>query len=156
MGADAALGSAVVEIRDLEAGDEAAWRGLWAGYNAFYAATVPEATTAYTWSRTLDPKVPLLGRIACVDGQPVGFSLSVLHEGTWVRDPVCYLEDLFVDPQVRGQGVGRALIQDLVDLGHARGWARLYWHTRTDNPARRLYDSFLPADDFVRYRLDLK
>lgn len=146
---------AALEIRDLEAADEAAWRGLWTGYNAFYEASVPDATTAYTWSRILDPQMPLFGPLACVDGRPAGFSLSVLHEGTWVRDPVCYLEDLFVDPQVRGKGVGRALIQDLVDLGRARGWARLYWHTRADNLARRLYDSFLPADDFVRYRMDL-
>lgn len=145
-----------VMIRDLEAADEAAWRHLWAGYVAFYEASVPEAVTAHTWSRILDPAAPLLGRIALVAGRPAGFSLSVLHEGTWARDQVCYLEDLFVDPDVRGRGVGRDLIQDLVDLGHARGWATLYWHTRTDNPARRLYDSFLPADDFVRYRLHLK
>ena len=142
-------------IRNMEAADGAAWRDLWAGYNVFYAARVPEATTAHTWSRILDPASPLFGRLALAEGRPVGFSLCVLHEGTWVRDPICYLEDLFVDPQVRGKGVGRALIQDLVDLGRARGWARLYWHTRADNPARRLYDSFLPADDFVRYRMDL-
>ncbi len=149
------IASPAVTIRDPQAGDAAEWRALWTGYNAFYEATVPEATTAYTWARMLDPQAPLLGRLALLEGRAVGFSLSVLHEGTWVRDPVCYLEDLFVDPQVRGKGVGRALIQDLVDEGRARGWARLYWHTRADNPARRLYDSFLPADDFVRYRMDL-
>lgn len=147
---------AAVMIRDMEAGDEAAWRLLWAGYNAFYEASVAEGITAHTWSRILDPHASLLGRIALAEGRPVGFSLSVLHVGTWVRDTVCYLEDLFVDPDVRGQGVGRALIQDLVDLGRARGWATLYWHTRADNPARRLYDSFLPADDFVRYRMSLR
>jgi ribosomal protein S18 acetylase RimI-like enzyme len=52
--------------------------------------------------------------------------------------------------------VGRALVQDLIDLGRARGWARLYWHTQANNErARRLYDKFVEADNFVRYRLTL-
>jgi hypothetical protein len=45
------------------------------------------------------------------------------------------------------------LIQDLLDLARARHWSRLYWHTRAGNPARRLYDDFAEADDFVRYRV---
>ncbi|MFP3617112.1 GNAT family N-acetyltransferase, partial [Paraburkholderia sp. SIMBA_050] len=53
------------------------------------------------------------------------------------------------------RGVGRRLIEDLVALGRARGWSRLYWHTRRDNPARKLYDTFVQADDFVRYQLAL-
>lgn len=45
------------------------------------------------------------------------------------------------------------LIADLVDRAKVKGWSRLYWHTRESNPARRLYDEFTKADDFVRYRL---
>ena len=41
-------------------------------------------------------------------------------------------------------------------LGRERGWSRLYWHTRASNEtARRLYDKFVNADDFVRYRMIL-
>jgi GNAT superfamily N-acetyltransferase len=81
----------------------------------------------------------------------------VLHPGSWVATPICYLEDLFVDPLARGGGVATALIQDLVDLGKARRWSRLYWHTRAGNEsARRVYDRFVAADDFVRYELDLR
>ena len=82
-----------------------------------------------------------------------GFSVSVLHDGTWVPNPVCHLEDLFVDPMFRGKGVGRRLIQDLINLAKERNWSSLYWHTREGNPARCLYDEFAQADDFVRYRL---
>jgi GNAT superfamily N-acetyltransferase len=70
-----------------------------------------------------------------------------------IAAPICYLEDLFVDPNYRNRGLGRLLIQDLVDLAKIRGWARLYWHTQAANPARRLYSEFAGADDFVRYRL---
>ncbi len=144
-----------IVVRDATGADEGAWRRLWAGYNAFYEATVPPDITDRTWARALDPAVPLFCRLIEVDGVVAGFSLNVLHEGTWTADPVCYLEDLFVDPDRRGAGLGRRLIQDLVDLARARGWSHLYWHTRQDNPARRLYDEFVAADDFVRYRLAL-
>lgn len=142
-------------VRDARAADEADWRGLWTGYTAFYGAAVPEAVTAGTWARILDPEAPVFARLAEADGAVVGFAVGVVHLGTWTLAPICYLEDLFVDPAHRGQGIGRRLIRDLVDLGRERGWSRLYWHTMKDNPARALYDAFAPADDFVRYRLFL-
>ena len=84
--------------------------------------------------------------------------LHRLHHSPRLLDAhaACYLEDLFVDPAARGHGIGEALIQDLIDIGRERGWSRLYWHTRASNEAaRRLYDKFVHADDFVRYRLIL-
>lgn len=144
-----------VRVRGIAPGDEAAWRSLWAGYCAFYETDVSPVITARTWSRMLDPAVPMIGRVAQADGPVVGFSISILHDGTWVEAPICYLEDLFVAPEARGRGIGKALIEDLVALGRASGWSRLYWHTRADNPARQLYDLFTPADDFVRYLIRL-
>lgn len=140
-------------IRDVAAADRDAWFSLWAGYNAFYASTISPHISERTWQRMLDPNVPLFGRVAELEGRVAGFSLSVLHEGTWIDAPICYLEDLFVDPASRGAGLGRRLIEDLIALARSRGWSRLYWHTREDNPARKLYDEFATADDFVRYRL---
>jgi len=139
-------------IRDPAAADETAWRGLWSEYNAFYEISIPEAVTARTWQRILDPASAIFSRLAIVNGEVAGFSVSVLHDGTWTIAPACYLEDLFVAPEFRGCGFGRALIQDLVDRAQSKGWSRLYWHTRANNPARRLYDQFAKADDFVRYR----
>jgi GNAT superfamily N-acetyltransferase len=147
----------MITVRNIEESDETVWRELWSAYNAFYEASVPDAVTASAWRRLLDPASTLFGRVAVRDGRIVGFSHAVLHEGTWTADPICYLEDLFVAPQARGGGAGRALIQNLVDLGKARGWSRLYWHTRAGNAAaRKLYDSFVAADDFVRYRMFLR
>jgi GNAT superfamily N-acetyltransferase len=143
-------------IRDPEPSDEAAWRRLWAGYVAFYEAEVDEAVTAGTWARLLDPQSGMMGRLAERDGAVAGFTVSVLHPGSWTLQPTCYLEDLFVDPEARGHGVGAALIDDLIDLARTRGWSRLYWHTKGANDtARRLYDRYGKADDFVRYRLFL-
>jgi GNAT superfamily N-acetyltransferase len=142
-------------IRDAAPEDENAWRRLWAEYVAFYRAAVPEEVTAATWERVLDPAAPIIGRLAEQNGAVVGFALGVLHAGTWVTQPICYLEDLFVDPSARGSGVGYALIADLMQMGRERGWSRVYWHTRSRNGARKLYDRFVAADDFVRYQVAL-
>ena len=146
----------MIAIRDAAPGDEAAWRRLWDGYLRFYEASVPDAVTERTWRRILDPASPIFARIAEQDGTVVGFAVCVLHEGTWVTSPICYLEDLFVDPAARGQGAATALLQNLTDLGRARGWSRLYWHTRAGNTtARRIYDRFAEVNDFVKYQMDL-
>jgi len=143
-------------LRDPAPPDEPAWRALWSAYNDFYETKVTEPVAAATWRRMLDPQVPMLGRLAERAGVVCGFSICVLHEGTWTTDPICYLEDLFVAPKARGHGIGRALIADLLVRAKEHGWSRLYWHTRQGNaPARRLYDKFAVADDFVRYRLTL-
>lgn len=141
-------------IRDALPNDEAAWRQLWSGYLAFYQAEIPETATANTWARLIRRQDGLFCRIAECSGEVCGFSLSVLHAGTWTETPVCYLEDLYVAPHKRGRGIGEALIRDLVCKARKNGWSRLYWHTqRTNEAARSVYDRFTLADDFVRYRV---
>lgn len=145
-----------MKIRDPAAADESGWRRLWAGYLAFYGEDLAEPVTAATWRRILNPASPVFARLAETDGTLVGMTVNVLHEGTWTTAPICYLEDLFVAPKARSAGIGRALIGDLVAMGKARGWSRLYWHTKSENvQARRLYERFVAADDFCRYRLVL-
>lgn len=143
-------------IRDAEAGDEAAWRGLWSQYLAFYEVDLTPEVTAATWSRLMDPSSPMKMRLAVEDGTPVGFAIHLHHPSTWVAGEDCYLEDLFLAPEARGKGLGRALIDDLIALARARGWHRLYWHTDEGNTtARKLYDSYVQTDGHLRYRLKL-
>ena len=133
-----------------------AWRELWAGYLAFYEATVPEAVTAATWVRILAPDPTYSAVVAELNGVVVGFANLVLHDFTWSDRPAGLLHDLFVRPDVRGSGAGRAMIQHVIDQGKRDGWNRVYWMTKEDNAvARRLYDTFAPADGFVRYRVRL-
>jgi GNAT superfamily N-acetyltransferase len=123
-------------IRDPRPADEPDWRRLWEGYCTFYETEVPESVTGATWKRMLAPSSPLFGRIADWDGRIAGFTISILHEGSWTIRPCCYLEDLFVDPAFRGRGIARALIEDLLQSCRTQGWSRLYWHTRDSNAKR--------------------
>ena len=139
-------------IRPVAAGDKAAWLHLWHGYLAFYDKALDPKITEATWRRLLDESQPIHGLVA-LDGTTIfGFANYVLHPGTWTDRPVCYLEDLFVAPDARGHGAGRALIESLVERAKALGWYRIYWQTRQNNAsARRLYDRMTPATDWVRY-----
>ncbi len=144
-------------VRPPQSDDEDVWRRLWTAYLDFYQTEIPPEATQRTWERILDPAGAMLGRVGEVDGTVSGFAISVVHEGTWSVRPTCYLEDLFVEPAARGAGLGRALIEHLLALGSERGWSSLYWHTRAGNAAaRRLYDRYMTADDYVRYRLPLR
>lgn len=143
-------------IRDATAADKTAWLGLWNQYLAFYKVDLAEDVTAHTWARILDPSSRVAMRVAEVDGTLAGFAIHHFHDSTWVKTPDCYLEDLFLDATYRGQGIGRALIDDLIAITKANGWSRLYWHTDGDNAtARKLYDTYAPEDGHVRYRLKL-
>ena len=158
-------------LRDAEPADRAAWDGLWQGFLDYYETTLDPAITDFTWTRLMDKASPMKMRLA-VQGADVrvsdirasdirvsgilGFAIHQHHPSTWVMGDDCYLEDLFVAPQARGQGIGRALIADLQVLARARGWNRLYWHTNEANAtARKLYDSFVRSDGHIRYRLNL-
>lgn len=148
--------ASLVKVRKIELQDQAAWWTLWKGYCDFYRTDLSPAVTEATWKRIVEPRSAFVGRIAELDCDIVGFSLSVIHECSWTIAPVCYLEDLYVAPAARGRGVGLALVEDIVGLARRNSWARVYWHTEADNAsARRLYDRFCQADGFVRYRLGL-
>lgn len=143
-------------IRDATPADEAAWRALWADYLAFYGVTLAPGVTDATFRRLMDPASPVKMRLALLDGKVSGFAIHMHHPSTWVPGDDCYLEDLFVAASARGQGLGRALIEDLAALARARGWHRLYWHTDESNSrARALYDSIVKSDGHIRYRMKL-
>ncbi len=142
-------------VRNLTVADETAWRRLWAGYLDFYQVELSDEQTNLTWRRLIDPASPIKGLVAYdVDQRIVGICNYVLHENTWTSDPVCYLEDLYVEKGVRGEGVGEALIRELSARMKTEGWSRVYWMTKENNyRARGLYDKFSQADGFVRYTL---
>ena len=144
-------------VRDVSADDHAAWLRLWDGYLGHYRHVLPPAQTEHTWARSLDPTSAISMRVVPgAHGVIEGFAIHVLHPSTWATGESCYLEDLYVDPAARGRGMARALIDDLIAQGRAKGWSHVYWVTEADNArARALYDSYALADGYVRYRLEL-
>jgi GNAT superfamily N-acetyltransferase len=145
-----------LELRDATHRDESDFRNLWAQYLAFYDVNLAPAVTDATWARLMDEGSPVKARLAVLDGRVQGFAIHLHHPSTWVAREDCYLEDLFVAPEARGKGLGRALIDDLITLARRKGWSRLYWHTEeTNTRARALYDQYVASDGHIRYRMTL-
>lgn len=142
------------EIRPLESGDRPEWEILARSYKAFYETVLPDAEYERTWDRLMSAD-GIYGFGARLDGGLVGITHYLYHTGIWAR-PVCYLEDLFVDPAVRGRGVARALIEAVAQRAREEGACRLYWLTHQDNStARALYDRVAKFSGFVEYEAPL-
>jgi GNAT superfamily N-acetyltransferase len=149
-----------VHIRELQEADWDQWLPLWDGYNAFYERTgptaLPEAVTRTTWARFFDPAEPVHALVAEANGELVGLVHYLFHRTTTSIAPICYLNDLFTRAALRGQGVGRALIEAVYDRARQAGSARVYWLTHeTNTVARRLYDQVSANSGFIVYRTDV-
>jgi GNAT superfamily N-acetyltransferase len=141
-----------ITIRPITLSDKSRWHELFREYVIFYKSKVSDEQFELTWQR-IHSDFNMYGLIAEKDGQIVGLAHYIFRPSTWEVEDFCYLEDLFVDPKVRGAGVGRALISELEKIAIAKGSKRLYWTTATDNEvARKLYDK-VAFTDFVQYRI---
>ena len=70
----------------------------------------------------------------------IGMANYIIHENTWTLTPVCYLEDLFVEPKLRGLGLGKALLQRVAAIAVEKGCQRMQWQVLDWNtPAVEFY-----------------
>lgn len=103
------------------------------------------------------PSPALFGHVACVEGTTVGFALWFLNFSTWRGVHGIYLEDLYVRPEARRGGAGRALLSRLAQICRERGYARLEWWVLDWNtPARDAYAAMGASalTEWIPYRVD--
>ena len=149
-----------MQTRPIEHRDYDSWRPLWDGYNAFYGrfgpTALPEDITTSTWERFFADTEPVHALVAERDGRIVGLTHYLFHRSTTRLRDVCYLQDLFTVEDVRGQGVGRLLIQSVYEAARRAGCTRVYWQTHDSNAsARALYDKVATNHGFIVYSHDL-
>ena len=116
---------------------------------------VPPEQYDHTWSRLMAGH-PLHGLALRHEGRLEGLAHYLFHDSAWTLQPVCYLQDLFIDPAYRGTGGGRALIEAVAAAARAAGAPRYYWLTQDHNEvACRLYDRVARHTGFIRYEYPL-
>ncbi len=133
---------------------------LIAAYQRFYEVEPDEARNAEFFRRFVaDPSPPgvLLGARADGAGPLVGYACLHWRLDTVTAKEVVCLHDLYAVPEVRGTGVGRALLEAAADVARARGAASLVWSTAPDNAtAQRLYDATSATrSTWVEYELPI-
>jgi len=140
-------------IRPLQAEDEAEWRRLWTLYLNYYESTVSEDVYTTTFSRLLSGEAnEFSGLIALLDGKPIGLTHYLFHRHCWKVENVCYLQDLVVDKDQRGTGVGRALIEEVYTKADEADCPSVYWMTQNFNEVgRQLYDRVGQLTPFIKY-----
>jgi GNAT superfamily N-acetyltransferase len=143
-----------VEVRPVEARDEAAWRRLFRDYGTFYATDFDDAQLDHVWALLLDPAGRVDALVAEVAGTVVGMAHYRSHPDTFSTGTDWYLDDLFTDPDSRGAGVGSALIARLTEMAKQTGPGTLRWITAADNErAQRVYDRVATRTSWVTYEV---
>jgi GNAT superfamily N-acetyltransferase len=148
-------------IRFLVREDLPRWLPLWEGYNKFYgrfgATALPDEITQATWSRFFNADEPVHAIVAEHEGELVGLVHYLFHRTTLSIAPTCYLHDLFTVESVRGNGIGRKLIEAVYEQARLAGAARVYWLTHeTNSIAMQLYDKVADRSGFVVYRKSME
>ena len=146
----------MIHVRSITASDKNHWLPLWHGYLTFYNVQLPPSQDELTWSRLLDPAYESHGLVVEKDGEVQGLAHYSFQTSTWALINNCFLEDLFVNPEVRGGGLGRALIDEIKEIAIAAGSSRLFWNTdRSNEVARKIYDTYTEESGKVQYRIPL-
>ena len=141
-------------IRPLAMQDFPDWLPLWDGNNL---GSRNEGVTRETWARLLDPDSPVYGLGAVMDGHMAGILHYVLHPTTGSIAPVCYMQDVYVDPDFRRRGVARSMVHALGQIGRRERWSRLYWLADAKNEAaQNLYKTLGVGLNFTLHVMPLQ
>lgn len=137
--------------------DEAEWRELFRAYGVFYETAFTDNVLEAVWWQLLEDGSGVDALVAELDGAVIGFAHYRSHPDTFSGGRDWYLDDLYVDPEVRGAGVATALIEHLIGLARASEPAgTLRWITADDNArAQRVYDRIAKKTSWVTYEVRL-
>jgi len=145
-------------VRNIRADEFDAWARLFRGYADFYNWPTSDDQQRRIWGwihddRTVEALVAVRVDAA---GREIGAPEGLAHLREWVRPlrgAVCgYLDDLYVEPSVRGRGAVQALYAEMNRLARERGWAIIRWTTADDNyRARNFYDKVATRTTWITY-----
>ena len=142
-----------VQIKPATAADHDQWLPLWQAYLTFYNTELPAEVSESTWQRFLDPAEPTQLAIAWQGDKAVGIVQFIYHRSNWSIGNSCYLQDLFVSPEIRGTGAGRLLIEHVYATARDNHCAKAHWLTHETNAtAIQLYERIAERPGFIQFR----
>jgi len=147
-----------VNVSKTELADRSVWEVLYHGYAEFYQVPMNDKILETVWDWIQDENNPFFGLMAKDEN---GKALGLMHcrqMPSPLRGAVVgFLDDLFVSPDARGQGVVEALYDALNTLGKEQGWPFIRWITAEDNyRGRAVYDKLSDKTGWVTYQMAVK
>ncbi|WP_022885245.1 GNAT family N-acetyltransferase [Glaciibacter superstes] len=146
-----------VQVRPLGDKDFFSWLGLFEGYSEFYQSELTDEKALRVWSWIIDKNHGLDGAVAVNDdGDLIGFTLFREVPRTLSGDHGLFVDDLFVTPDARGTGAGRALLDYAREHAKKHGLGGIQLITAADNEtAQVLYDQAGTRTDWVTYEIEV-
>lgn len=142
-------------IRAIEAGDRAAWGRLFVDYGIFYETEFDEAVLDGVWEWLMDAAHPVSALVATNGTNLVAFAHLRRLDDTFTAGSGWSLDDLYVIPDERGQGLATTLIEAVASTCSSSGGGTLRWITAASNTtAQRVYDTIAKRTTWVTYELD--
>lgn len=151
------MNDVIVTIEPVGEMDYESWFTMWGKYQVFYHVDIPESVTKRTWQRFFNSIEPVFCAVARYNGNIVGFVHYLFHPSTWSETNYCYLEDLYVCERLRGNQIGKQLVEYVQREARKRHASNLYWHTHEANfRGQRLYDWIAKKSGMIEYRMQVK
>ncbi|HUC66833.1 MAG TPA: GNAT family N-acetyltransferase [Stellaceae bacterium] len=146
-----------ITIAPPRAEDFADWRRLYEGYATFYKMPMNDEIAGTVWRWLLDPAHPLEALVARTGaGRVVGLAHFRPMPRPLTGSTAGFLDDLFVDPALRGSGLADRLLEAMGEVGRKRGWSLIRWLTADNNfRARGVYDRHAQRTMWITYQMDL-
>lgn len=147
----------MISIRPLAQDDYESWSSLYSAYADFYRVTQTQEMREKVWAWLLETNNEVAGLLATgEDGKVLGLA----HYRSFYRPLSAtqggFLDDLYVIPTARGYGIGKALINAVVQIGRDNDWSIIRWITAEDNlAARTAYDKVAQQTKWVTYDIKL-
>ena len=144
-------------IRDIHLKDKEHWEKLYKSYADFYKVEMNDKILQTVWKWLHDKSHEVNGLVYEVDGNIVGLAHYRRMPSPLRGQDIGFLDDLFVDPEHRGQRIGEKLINELKEISKSKRWNLVRWITREDNlRAKSLYNRVSEKTTWDVYELKLK
>ena len=141
-------------IREIKLKDKEQWGKLYKSYAKFYEVEMNEKILQTVWNWLHDKNHEVEGLVYEVDGNIAGLAHYRRMPSPLRGQYIGFLDDLFVDPDHRGKGIGEKILNELKIISKSRGWNLTRWITRDDNVrAKSLYDRLAEKTTWDLYEL---
>ena len=143
-----------MSLRNIHSTDKKQWIKLYKGYADFYRVEMNEEILETVWNWLFDKNHEMEGLVYEVDKKIVGFAHYRRMPRPLKGQNICFLDDLFVDPDYRGKKIGEKILNELKKISKSNGWDLIRWITHKENiRAKTLYDRVAQKTSWDLYEM---